>query len=454
MKLRRKNIISNLYRVIFLLAFAMILVSIIAFARGYRIDFQNQTLMPTGILSVSSQPKAASIYVNDVLRGVTDTNLTLPPGKYKVEIKKDGYSSWKQEVTLRGEIVMSLDAILFPKNPTLSPLTSSGIVKAINVDQTGRVLLFVQNDDVEKDGIYIFESNQRALSFYPPLKPLVLLKNLPDQIKLAETNVYFSPDYARMILEYSVNELPRAYLISLNGENPELIDKTATPQSLANVWQLLDATPSKETVLEAWKQERNRDIRKILETFPKAIQKVASDSFEIVSFSPDETKMLYKSNVAMDLPLVLKNPLIGSNQATEERTLQVGRIYLYDKKEDKNLPLAELTAENIVKNPTPSPAIPPTLGNYNETTVLFDSNYQLPTVNHFIQWYPDSRHLVIMQEKEIVVMDYDGTNKRTVYSGPFEKTFFTVGSDGKLVILTNLNPQNNTYPDLYGVGIR
>lgn len=454
MKLRKKNIIQNIYRIMFFGVFALILISIIAFARGYRIDFENQTLTPTGILAVSSQPKAASIYVNDVLKGVTDTNLTMPPGKYKVEIKKDGYSSWKQEVTLRGEIVMSLDAILFPKNPTLAPLTSSGIVKAVNIDQTGRVLLFVQNEDTEKDGIYVFESNQRALSFYPPLKPLVLLKNLPDQIKLADTNVYFAPDYARMILEYTVNDIPKAYLISLNGENPELIDKTATRETLANVWQLLDASPSKESLLEIWRQERNRDISKILETFPKAVQKIASDSFDIISFSPDETKMLYKSNVSLEIPMVLKNPLIGSNQASEERTLQSGRIYLYDKKEDKNLPLAELTSENIVTNPTASPTPTAAYGIINEVTRLRDSNYQLPTANSFIQWYPDSRHLVIMQQKEIVVMDYDGTNKRTVYSGPFEKNFFTVGSDGKLVILTNLNPQNNTYPDLYGVGIR
>ncbi len=428
----------NLFRVLFLAIFVIILVSIIAYARGYRIDFQNQTLRPTGILAVSSSPKAASIFVNGALKGVTDTNLTLPPGKYTVEIRKEGYSSWSKEITLRGEIVMSLDALLFPKNPTLAPLTSSGVVKAVNIDQTGRVLLFVQNDDTEKDGIYVFEASQRALSFYPPLKPLVLLKNLPDKITLSETNVYFSPDYSRMILEYTIDELPRVYLISLTGENSELADINATMDELSNVWQLLDATTSKETLLEAWKLERSRDITKILETFPKAVQKIASDSIDIISFSPDETKLLYKSKSDINLPTVLKNLLIGANQTPEERDLKKDRIYMYDKKEDKNIPIPALNSEII-----------------EETAPLqLDINYQLPTVNYFIQWYPDSKHLAIMQEKEIVIMDYDGSNKRTIYSGPFEKTFFTVGSDGKLVILTNLNPQNNSFPDLYGVGIR
>ena len=445
---------KNVYRIIFLTIFAGVLFLIIAYARGYRIDFENQSLTPTGILAVSSSPKAASIFVNGVLKGVTDTNLTLPPGKYKVEIKKDGYSSWSQEITLRGEIVMSLDALLFPKNPTLAPLTSSGLVKAVNIDQTGRVLLFVQNEDLEKDGIYIFDSNQHALSFYPTLKPIVLLKNLPHQVKLADTVVYFSPDYSRMILEYSVENVSKSYIIPLNGESTELINKTATPESLANTWQLLDATTPKETLLEAWRQERNRDIVKILETFPKAVQKIASDSVEIISFSPDETKMLYKSKVSADLPLVLKNSLIGSNQAPEERMLQKDKIYVYDKKEDKNLPLPELSSDSIVKNISPSINPNAVIENITDVTKQLDSNYQLPTANYFIQWYPDSKHLAIMQEKEIVIMDYDGTNKRPVYSGPFEKTFFTVGSDGKLIILTNLNPQNNSFPDLYGVGIR
>ncbi len=81
------------------------------------------------------------------------------------------------------------------------------------------------------------------------------------------------------------------------------------------------------------------------------------------------------------------------------------------------------------------------------------NEYEQPSTNSQVQWYPDSHHLVILEEKEIVIIDYDGTNKTTVYSGPFEKSFFSISPDEKLVILTNLNPQNNAFADLYGVGI-
>ncbi len=53
-----------------------------------------------------------------------------------------------------------------------------------------------------------------------------------------------------------------------------------------------------------------------------------------------------------------------------------------------------------------------------------------------------------------MIIDYDGTNKRTVYSGPFaENLVYPWSSSGKIVILTNLNkPQ--ALPNLYEVDIQ
>ena len=51
-------------------------------------------------------------------------------------------------------------------------------------------------------------------------------------------------------------------------------------------------------------------------------------------------------------------------------------------------------------------------------------------------------------------MDYDSSNKQTLYSGPFVDTFFSVTNQGKIAVLTNLNPEINKWPDLYLVGIR
>lgn len=415
-----------LFRVLIVAIFVALLVGIIAFARGYRFDFASQTITPTGILAVTSDPKAAKVYVNGELKGASDINLTLPPGHYTVEIKKEGYTGWTQEVDLRGEIVLSLDGLLFPKNPSLTPLTNAGVTKVMSMDQTGRALVFSQNNDPATDGIYVYEANQRPLSFLPPLKSILLLSILPDEVNLASSSMYFSSDFERALLEYPSDLGNRTYLLSLDQENTEVFDSTDSRQSLIN----------------AWAAEKQSDIEKILETFPKQIQKVASDSFHIISFSPDETKILYKAKAADTVPFALKTPLIGSNQTAEERTIQTGRIYVYDRKEDKNFPIV---VTNEVKASITPVAVNP---------ALIEPGEESSPINEPVQWYPSSKHLVVLEGKRIVIVDYDGTNKRTIYSGPFEQDFFSVSDDGKLIILTNLNPQNNQYPDLYEVGIR
>ncbi len=442
-----------LARLLITIVFIFLLVAIIAYARGYRFNMKEKSLTSTGILALSSSPKPGKVYINGELKGVTDLNLTLPPGQYNVQIKKDGYTEWSQSINLKGEIVTSLDALLFPKNPSLSPSTNIGVVKAISVDQTDNVLLFSHNDDTEKDGAYLFDSNQRPLSFIAPLQPIILEKVLPKGAHLKDATVTFSPDYRQAIFDVPFTDADtESYLLSLDQEN-------LTPFNI---------TGNKDSIVEAWLQEKNNDMTKILETFPLPIQKVASDSFKMIAFSPDETKILYKADDNTLVPFALKSPLIGANQMAEERSIHAGSFYIYDKKEDKNFALPDLQqpSEKTIASITPTPSIKKSLNTVN-TLVPKTATITLPVVStnlplldmaadgeYPVMWYPDSKHLVIKQAHEIIVVDYDGSNKRTIYSGPFDQTYFTVTTEGKLFVLTNLNPQYNKFADLYEIGIR
>jgi hypothetical protein len=388
---------------IIVLLFFAILGIIIIYARGYRPDFANKTISSTGILALTSTPKAAKIYINDELKGVTDTNITLPPGHYKVEIKKEGYTPWSKQIILKGELVISLDALLFPINPSLSPLTNLGIIKAVPIDQTGNIILFVQNNDEIKDGIYLFQTSQKPLSFLPPIQQLLLKKTLPEEIDFTkDIRIHFSPDYKQALLEF---ENKYSYLIATDQANQDLF---------------IVEDKSKENLLLKWQEQKEKNDLKILETFTKDFAKIASDSFQIIAFSPDETKILYQAKKNLQLPLFINPPIIASNQTQEQRSLIKNNYYIYDKKEDKNFPL----------NATFSKAI------------------------EHILWYPDSKHLVINLNKKISIVDYDGENNRVVYSGPSEETFYTTTSDGKIITLANFNPEANELPDLYLIGIK
>lgn len=384
-----------LLRLMFFVIFITVLAIVIIYARGYRFDIEKKLLKSTGIISATSNPEAAKIYVNGVLKGVTDTNLTLPPENYFVEIKKEGYTSWSKNINLKGELVINVDPVLFPVNPSLSPLTNLGINKAFPTDDGDKIVIFAS------ESAYLFDAGRKTLPFFPPLNKIVNLSLLPEISDFKNVNVLFSPDQKQAILELSKN----SYLLSLDENN----------------LNLLEITLSKDALIEAWQSEKQKNNVKILETFPKDFDKIASSSFEIISFSPNETKVLYKALENIDLSLMIRPPLISTNQTPEERSLMKDHIYVYDRKEDKNFP------------------------------ILATSNQPLVTS---LKWYFDSRHFVVEEAKKISIVDYDNTNKQTIYSGPFESSFFNPTNDGKIIVLINLNSQINELPDLYLVGIR
>lgn len=441
-----KSIKGILTRLIIFVIFLIILVIIIALARGYRFDPEEGTLTSTGIISANSLPPAAKIFVNGNLEGVTNTNLTYPPGTYTVKITKDGYTDWEKQLTLKGEIVLDLSVVLFSKNPSLSPLTNLGVSKAIPIGQSEKILIFTQNNSLEKDGIYVLEGNSKRLSLISPLRKVVSLQYLPADINLSKTVVHFAPDYSQAVFSIPNTDesVTYSYLLSLESTTTEPFDVTG----------------SYETILTAWDTEKKKDLAKILETYPKGLQAVAEESFRIIAFSPDETKILYQATQSATIPQVLKNQLVGTNQTPEKRELEANKLYVYDRKEDKNFEIpADLVKLEVSTSDPGTEEIQPEevmieTEEATNTPQIEISGYNSSEIFEYIQWYPSSKHLVINEGATVSIMDYDGTNKEAVYSGPYEKGFFSLNSDWRLLILANLNPQNNTFGDVYEVGIR
>lgn len=426
MKKIKKTIPWLVKRILFLVLFFAIGAGIIMYARGYRFDPEKKSLTSHGIISISASPTGSKVYVDGVLKGVTDLNLTLPNGVYKIQVKKDGYTTWSRTVRLKGELVVTLDVLLYPLNPSLSPITNLGIKKAVGIENTGKVIIFAQNDDPEKDGIYLYEPSNSPINLFAPLKLLVSSTLLPAETDLSNSTLTFSPDLKQAILDINKDgEINTSYLIALDSEND----------------QLFDVTTSKDALLEAWEEQKQDQIRKIVEVFPKDLHKVASDSMHIVAFSPDESKVLYQAKNQAELPPVITPPLISPNQTPETRIITPLYLYVYDKKEDRNY---------LVQSD------PDWIRRFHNGYVLADRlslQNEVPEET-FIYWHPDSKHLLFNEPNKIVAIGYDGQDKQTVYSGPFNQGFFSVASQGNPVIMTNFNPQNNPNPDLYVVGIK
>jgi len=83
--------------------------------------------------------------------------------------------------------------------------------------------------------------------------------------------------------------------------------------------------------------------------------------------------------------------------------------------------------------------------------------YTLPDFGDLVNlsWYPDSNHLVIAQKDLISIIEADGTNKMTVYSGKFENGFvFAHPAGTRLVILTTLTQSEGNPANLYSINLR
>src|SRR3989344_2625392 len=103
----------------------------IFYARGFRVDLGNKSIGSTGLLVATSVPDGAQVWVNGILRTATNATVALTPGEINVEIKKDGFSTWKKQITLKAEEVVKTDATLFPVLPNLRPMTFSGAVNPL-----------------------------------------------------------------------------------------------------------------------------------------------------------------------------------------------------------------------------------------------------------------------------------------------------------------------------------
>ena len=411
-----------LRKIILGIIFVAILIAVIAIARGYRFSTKEKTLSPTGILVASSFPDGSMILVNGELKGATNSNIILTPGNYDVEIKRDGYSSWKKNLKIKGELVIKADALLFPQNPTLSPVTSLGVSRAVSSVSGDKIVIFSETNNAEKDGIYLFENVRNPITRINPLKPLILKSSFPQdssQLKLASSSVEFSPNEDQMLLTTYAQVTTPSQAKSPAISHIYLLDTgslTGTP---------FDVTNSVESIRSAWAIEQAALSKKALAGLKKPLPTLAAQSFNILSFSPDERKILYTASQSATLPTIIKPPLIASNQTPEERTIKPGSIYIYDTEEDKNFKLFDVSEFQSLENAMSS-----------------------------LLWFPDSAHIVIKEAKKFVVADYDGTNRTTVYSGPFDSRFFTLSKDGKLFILTNFNSETGVIFDLYSVSLK
>jgi hypothetical protein len=365
------------------------------YARGYKFDFKALKFQPNGILVIKSEPDGASVYIDGSLKTATNATLSLSPGVYDVEIKKDGYFSWYKRLTIDKEIVTQASISLFRNVPSLSPITLSGATNPIMSENGSKIAYTVLpatgiTDD--KVGLWTLDTFSLPLGF----------SNDPKRITdgdLTNATYSFSPDGRQIMLTTS------------NGISV-LDTGSFTPQN-----QRVNIASQKDTILAGWKKEKLAKDTSLIKNLPPELNDILTRKTSDFTFSPDQNMILYTASASGTLPDNLISPLPGSSTQKQERDIQDGHTYVYDIKEDRNFLISDQTKP-------------------------------------ILRWMSTSRHLLLAAPEQVIIMDYDGTNKEVVYSGSYVAPFaFPFNNTTRLLILTNLGA-GNASPNLYTLTIK
>lgn len=70
-------------------------------------------------------------------------------------------------------------------------------------------------------------------------------------------------------------------------------------------------------------------------------------------------------------------------------------------------------------------------------------------------WLPDSRHIILVEDTSISILDFDGTNKAVIYAGKFDDSLvFPWPDSSRLVMVSSFPTPTASEPNLYGVNLR
>ncbi|MEK7615064.1 MAG: PEGA domain-containing protein [Patescibacteria group bacterium] len=180
--------LSKFWRTVLFFTFAGVFLItaplVVLHTAGYRYNIQNGKVLQTGILNIRSVPKGASVFIDGDLQNERTPSVidNIGPGTHVVEVKKDGYSSWRKtldvqsrQTTFIPSIVLFLTEPGFPRaqdifstQPILHPATGHLAYLKENNDQMEIWVHLSSVGDSQKIGSFPIKKNvSPTLSWSP-----------------------------------------------------------------------------------------------------------------------------------------------------------------------------------------------------------------------------------------------------------------------------------------------
>lgn len=410
--------------------------------QGYTFDAKSKKVVQTGVLVVNSVPNGAQIYIDGHYQNVTNTSISfLPAKKYNIRLTKEGYIPWEKEMTIDNQIISEIEAIMWPATPSVNPITNTGAVDVNISPDSQKAVYAVRFSEQDKAGLWVMDMAKRTV-FSGPSTDFTQIARNTSLLDFSSAEILWSPDSKQILATLQEGNKPetkytRNFLLDISRLNSNPTDITLTKESQLKIWN------EELTTIE--------DSRKAkLTTDPEAI-KIASESAIPLKWSYDGTMFLYAtksspSDTITEKPKVVIVPNLSTKSASESATTKQN--------------IATSAAEYISKIESRTASLSADL-NVKIYDTKKKQSFDMPKAQHYI-WYPaeekadrEIQHLIMVDDGSISIIETDGKNKSTIYSGPFEtNTVFPWPDGGRLVILTNFNSKAGSEPNLYTINLR
>lgn len=365
-------------------------------AKGYRFSTKDGAILGTGIMSITSFPDQATVYLDGHLTTATNANINaLLPKEYSVKIVKEGFIAWEKKVEIRQGFVSKVKATLFRAIPSFYPLTYSGAVNATLSSDGERLAFAVALSDEQnpvtnrrRNGLWVWSMKQNQITF--------ARGGEPHQIAISEAGI----DYTQAKLRFS----PDSSQILASFEDRHLLLDANKLNDPAR-----DITPTLQITLRSWDQDqKSKDLTRLQLLKDVSLRNTASASAKLL-WSPDETKILYSKDGVKEFKVV-------------------------DLVESKTYDLPDANYVSWLPAPDNRAA---------DHLVIVESVKK------------EESDVSDIRAGKISVIEFDGSNKAEIYAGNFNPDSVIAWPDGsRLLVISSLPTATASKPNLYGINLK
>ena len=229
--------------------------SVVLYSQGYRLDFDQKKLIKTGAFYAKVLPKGAEVFIANELKKKTDFFFgsifieNLLPKKYAIEIKKQGYQSWKKDLEIQqAQVAEAKNIILVPNNLNLELLEKD--INQFFISPNSNKMIWQKKiivDEQETWGLKLFEPERNITSHIiyehdiSPARNAFGIADADREKKVQILDIIWSFDEVKIILKTQAENKIHYFLLDLS-KNPALPKALSFLEQAKNIsWHANDS---------------------------------------------------------------------------------------------------------------------------------------------------------------------------------------------------------------------